>query len=257
MIGARFIITVMFALLAEQAFAQVIEGTATYRERMALPPGAVFEATLEDVSRADAPASVIGSTRLTSPGNPPFAFSITYEPAKIVTNRRYVVRARILLNEKLLFISDQASLVITGGQGTRVSLLLRRVGANPPPSRGSAAERSLQEAYWKAVELGGAVVPSPFGAREPHLLFQPDGRVSGADGCNSITGSYSVKDQALTFGQLAGTQMACAGTIEGEQRFRSALTGTSHWRITGNRLELMDPSGKPLAVFEGQLRTKP
>ena len=56
MIGARFIITVMFALLAEQAFAQVIEGTATYRERMALPPGAVFEATLEDVSRADAPA---------------------------------------------------------------------------------------------------------------------------------------------------------------------------------------------------------
>jgi len=33
-----------------------VRGTATYRERMALPPGAVLEATLEDVSRADAAA---------------------------------------------------------------------------------------------------------------------------------------------------------------------------------------------------------
>ena len=31
-------------------------GTATYRERIALPSAAVFEATLEEVSRADAPA---------------------------------------------------------------------------------------------------------------------------------------------------------------------------------------------------------
>ena len=33
-----------------------IKGTATYRERIAMPPNAVFEATLEDVSLADAPA---------------------------------------------------------------------------------------------------------------------------------------------------------------------------------------------------------
>jgi uncharacterized lipoprotein YbaY len=31
-----------------------VTGTATYRERIALPAGAVFEAILEDVSRADA-----------------------------------------------------------------------------------------------------------------------------------------------------------------------------------------------------------
>jgi len=33
-----------------------VKGTARYRERMALPPDAVFEATLEDISKADAPA---------------------------------------------------------------------------------------------------------------------------------------------------------------------------------------------------------
>ena len=44
-----------------------LTGTATYRERIALPPGAVFEATLEDVSRADAPAEVLGRTQMESP----------------------------------------------------------------------------------------------------------------------------------------------------------------------------------------------
>lgn len=40
-----------------------VTGTATYRERIALPPGAVLEVTLEDVSRAGAPAEAIGSVR--------------------------------------------------------------------------------------------------------------------------------------------------------------------------------------------------
>ena len=76
--------------------AQSIQGTATYRERMALPPAAVFEAVLEDVSRADAKAETIARTRLTSPGNPPIAFTIAYEPAKIQSNHRYVVRVKDL-----------------------------------------------------------------------------------------------------------------------------------------------------------------
>src|SRR5881628_1080000 len=42
--------TVVFAVAP--AFAQV-KGTASYRERIALPPAAVFEATLEDLSKGD------------------------------------------------------------------------------------------------------------------------------------------------------------------------------------------------------------
>jgi putative lipoprotein len=40
-----------------------VRGTVTYRERLALPPDAVFEATLEDVSRAYVPAEVLGRAR--------------------------------------------------------------------------------------------------------------------------------------------------------------------------------------------------
>jgi heat shock protein HslJ len=38
----------------------VLKATATYRERMALPSKAVFKATLEDVSKADTSAEVMG-----------------------------------------------------------------------------------------------------------------------------------------------------------------------------------------------------
>jgi hypothetical protein len=104
---------------------------------MALPPEAVFEATLEDVSKADAPAEVIGQVRLERPGNPPFRFEITYDPARIIANHRYVVRARILVHGKLFFITDQSYPVLTGGQGNEVTLLLRRAGASGSPGEGA------------------------------------------------------------------------------------------------------------------------
>lgn len=56
----------LFASLIAQpipATAQV-KGTATYRERIGLTTDAVFEAMLEDVSKADAPAVVVGSGRI-------------------------------------------------------------------------------------------------------------------------------------------------------------------------------------------------
>jgi putative lipoprotein len=67
---------------------------------MALRRSAVFEATLEDVSRADAAAITIAQTRLETAGNPPIKFTITYDPAKILADHRYVVRARILVGDK-------------------------------------------------------------------------------------------------------------------------------------------------------------
>ena len=51
------------AAWAAQAAAQVT-GTAPYRECLALPPDAVFEATREDVSNVDIPAEVIGLTHI-------------------------------------------------------------------------------------------------------------------------------------------------------------------------------------------------
>ena len=102
------------------------------------------------------------------------------------------------------------------------------------------------------MELAGTPVPAESGAAdsEPHLVFGAAGRVSGADGCNRLAGSYTVKANGITFGQLAGTQMFCAKTAETASRFQAALTGTSRWSIVAGRLEFYGATGKPLAVFE-------
>jgi putative lipoprotein len=106
-----------------------VTGTVTYRERIALPPTAVIKVQLVDVSRADAPAIVLGEQVTQAAGKQvPFSFEIPFDPATIVTNYSYAVQARIEVDGKLRFISDRHYAVITRGAPTRVDIVLRSVG---------------------------------------------------------------------------------------------------------------------------------
>jgi len=109
-----------------------VRGEATYRERIAVPPGAQLEVVLQDVSRADAPAQVIGSVTLSDIGQPPYRFEIPYLPEQIVASHRYSVRARLTHQGQLLFTTDQTYPVITAGNPTEVQLMLKRVAAQRP-----------------------------------------------------------------------------------------------------------------------------
>lgn len=93
--------------LSDRGKESAIEVTASYRERIALPPGAVVVATLEDVSKMDAPSREIGRTE-TMGGNPPYKIVIRYSEKDIIEGHRYSVRVRIVKDEKLLFTSTEA-----------------------------------------------------------------------------------------------------------------------------------------------------
>ncbi len=115
---------------------KAVTGTASYRERIALPPSAVFEATLADVSRADAPAVILGQARVAPGGQVPIAFKIVYDPARIDPAHSYAARARILVGDRLWFTTTEAYLVLTRGRGDQVQLTLQRAGqseAEPAP----------------------------------------------------------------------------------------------------------------------------
>ena len=128
---ARYLVRTLAMALAcvvsahEPANAQ-IRGTATYRERIALPPEAVFDATLEEVSRADAPPVVLGRARVRRPRTSPIRFEIPFDADRIEPGRRYVVRARILVDGRPLLTTDQSYPVLTRGNGRQVALQLRR-----------------------------------------------------------------------------------------------------------------------------------
>jgi putative lipoprotein len=109
-----------------------VSGTVSYRARVALPPTAVVEVQLADVSRADAAAVVLGEQTIETRGKQvPFAFEIRYDPARIEANHTYAVQARIEVDGQLRFISDQRYPVITRGAPTKVDVVVRPVGKQP------------------------------------------------------------------------------------------------------------------------------
>ena len=102
-------VTLLLCLLAGCASEMPahVKGSAAYRERIRLTDDARLEATLEDVSKADANAQVIGRARdIVHPGNPT-AFVIPYDPARIDPNGRDAVRARIFAAGRLRLTTDQ------------------------------------------------------------------------------------------------------------------------------------------------------
>ncbi|WP_139686112.1 YbaY family lipoprotein [Vibrio tasmaniensis] len=109
---------------------QVISGTVSYRERIALPENAVVTVTLEDISLADAPSTVIATQEFTTDGKQvPFAFELSYDNNKIKANHRYNMRATIHVDGKLRFTTDTIKSVITDVENTQQADL-RLVGVN-------------------------------------------------------------------------------------------------------------------------------
>jgi len=118
--------------LPVSALAGNLTGTAAYREQIALPPDAAFEAVLIDVAIADAPARELGRVRLQPAGQPPFRFSIPYRDGDVNPAGRYTVRATVRQGERLLFTTDTFTPVLSGGPRQPLTLDLVAVDVGPP-----------------------------------------------------------------------------------------------------------------------------
>ncbi|HSV58949.1 MAG TPA: YbaY family lipoprotein [Variovorax sp.] len=106
-----------------------VSGTVAWRERMALPPDAQIIVRLQDVSRMDVPAVTLAEQRIAAQGRqPPFAFELSVDPARIDPRMRYTVSARVEHLGQLLFINNTAYPVLTQGAGPSAQLMLVRTG---------------------------------------------------------------------------------------------------------------------------------
>ena len=115
-----------------------VTGSAYYRERMALPPEAVFEAVLLDVSKADVLATVMGRVVIDDIKGIPLEFVIPYDPDQIEQRMSYSVRATIRVEGQLWFTTDTHYPVLTRSSPDNVELLLKMVRRKSP-------EKTLQE----------------------------------------------------------------------------------------------------------------
>ena len=109
-----------------------VSGTVTYREPIALTPGATLTVEIRDTSLIDAAAELIAEQVITDPGQVPISFEVPYDPDDIESRNTYSVSARIVESDgRLAFTNDTAYDVITGGNPQRVDMVL--VVVEPPP----------------------------------------------------------------------------------------------------------------------------
>ncbi|KGE03193.1 YbaY family lipoprotein [Pseudohaliea rubra] len=437
------------ASVAPEAQRAQVTGEALYRERIAAPPGARLEVVLEDISRADAPAVRLGELVREDAGQPPYAFSIDYNPADIDPRHSYRVAVRLYDGERLLFVTDQVYPVLTRDAPSSVRLMMKRArsapeqpfGALPATYAGTlpcadcpgidmqlnllengvfflrqsyqdrdggpfddlgryllsshgdqlslhggreaplrfaltapdtltlldrdgdaidselnysltrqptpqplepsgllggkyryladagrfrecrtgldlavategdnaALEQAyletrktpgdalrvslegritkrmpmegpdpvwtlvperfigiwpeldcpepirladLRNSYWRLTLLEDQGVSRAENQREPHLVFREDGRLTGSDGCNRLSGRYDVDGRRMTLGTIAATRMACPTGMEQAVRLHGVLEQVAHYRIMGRHLELLDQDGKLRLRFE-------
>ncbi|GKW50845.1 META domain-containing protein [Halomonas sp. NCCP-2165] len=112
-------------------------------------------------------------------------------------------------------------------------------------------DEPLVNTYWKLTRLGEAPVAGVDNRREAHLVLHvEDRRVAGSTGCNRLMGGYRLAGQALSFGQMATTRMACMAGMDTEQAFLAALERVAAWDVEGGSLTLTDAQGEVLARFE-------
>ena len=102
-----------------------IAAFATYRERIALPRGAVFEATLEREPRSDGPGETLARVRNANPGAVPIAFEIPIDMVRIDPRRTYVIRASLYVEGRLRFTGTEAYRAPAQDERSRITVLMR------------------------------------------------------------------------------------------------------------------------------------
>ncbi|MGB9436093.1 MAG: YbaY family lipoprotein [Candidatus Acidiferrum sp.] len=107
-----------------------VSGTVSYLQRVALPPNAVIQVQLQDVSLADAPAKVIAEETINlGQRQVPVPFELNFDTAKIDPKHSYSLSAKVTVDGELRFTNGQSYPVLTRGNPSRVDMILKPVGA--------------------------------------------------------------------------------------------------------------------------------
>lgn len=229
-----------------------VTGEVVYRERIAMPEGAVITVRVSDVSLADAPAVVIGEQVIENPGNVPVKFSVAYDASKIQPSRTYAVSARIEVNGKLEWISTTRIPVITDGAPTsNVTVPVERVGGSASANSDDAAKK-LTGVVWQwqsaANASGDTKVNDP---TRYTITFNADGTANIKNDCNNILANYTLDGANMKLELGPSTLVACPeDTLYTE--FRAQLSAVSSYKLENEMLLLETADGGVMKFSAGE-----
>jgi putative lipoprotein len=111
-----------------------LTGSVTYRERIALPPDAVVNVLLLDVSMLGVPPRVVAKQEIRPQGQVPIPFALEYDRAAIDPAHRYGLRATITdADGRLLWINIVIVPVFRDGAPDQFEIVLQRAHAMRGP----------------------------------------------------------------------------------------------------------------------------
>lgn len=116
----------------------------------------------------------------------------------------------------------------------------------------------LQNKTWILTHIGSVEYKTdPAAHNVPSIQFDAaTQRVSGADGCNRLMGTYSVEAHQLNLSQLAGTRMMCQNTMELADKYNQALAKVAGFQVYAKTLRLLDRQGNPVLQYESAVQPR-
>ncbi len=114
------------------------------------------------------------------------------------------------------------------------------------------ASAAIEGTNWRLARLPGIDERALTSAQRGVSARFEAGRVDGFSGCNRFMGSYTIEQDRVTFGPLAGSMMACPEPeMTLESAVKKALSGSLHFAVVEGALNLTPESGATL-VFRAE-----
>lgn len=118
------------------------------------------------------------------------------------------------------------------------ALALLLAACTGAPERAGPEAGGIVGPVWVVEEIAGAAVD---GEAPITLQLGADGRASGRGGCNGYGGSYTLAGDALHFGPLVATKMACAPAVmDQEQRYFDTLAQVARYAVADDGALLLE-----------------
>jgi len=218
-----------------------IKGTATYRERIALPDNAALTVRLLDVTNTSGAPTSVGETVVSPAGQVPIAFEFTVAETVVASDHRYALHASIAVDGKVIFATAEPRPYELSASEPADLLMVRQ------PDETSTLPAEIVGVEWMLEEMDGKAMDRELVSS---LMLNEKGTAGGKGGCNRFFATITASGDALTFSEIGSTFMACGNAaMERERAYFDALARVASYRLDAGKLILSDEAGKNLLIF--------
>lgn len=224
---------------------ETLSVTVTFRERIALPPGAQLDVQILEAAQAGQQGGPIASQRFVMTAVP-MTVSLTYDAQVLEDGSQLGLFAAIRGPDGgMIFRGTRPLESLVGPETVAVDLLLMML---PEADMNAAVKRRISGVAWTVTEVFDEAWPNDDPAT---LVIDDEMNVSAFGGCNRFHGQLQPSGRGIAFpDNMAGTMMACPDEVQAqERRFLAALAHVSDYVRYGSGLVMMDAEGRAVLHF--------